>query len=566
MDDALEKHGILFEVEEVAVLGPVYRIDPANVKAALAVLKGEGISGERGGGTGGFDFLVDLFGVDTGSGVDAVYHVRSLGNGDELFVKAAHPYGGVLESVWNVYTAALLPEREMCEMYGLLLSGHPNPKRLLTTDGCAPLLLKEQPIRSADEVRDRDRHQTDIDPANLARKAGFICPDDELPDESEDFQRPRGIRRADYPDDLVATEPITLNMGPQHPSTHGVMRLLVEVNGEEIVSGEADVGYLHRGIEKLAESRQYNAVGTLLDRGDYITGIHNELAMALATEKLMGIDPSPKAKWIRCLMGELNRIASHMIWLGPNTLDSGLMGLFLYVLNDREQLLDILDEITGSRMMFNYVRPGGVVRDLPAGIDGKIRTFLESFRERLEEHYDFAVRNEIFQARINGIAKLDHPQAVAFSLTGANLRSSGGIWDVRKNHPYDAYADLDFEVPTATGGDIAARFEMRFGELRQSMRIIEQCLDGMPEGDPTSEIPKRIKPPTGEAYAAVEAPRGEMGVHLVSDGTTTPYRMRYRPPTLYALGAGEYLLPGMMIADVVVGLGSLDFVLGEIDR
>jgi NADH-quinone oxidoreductase subunit D len=355
-------------------------------------------------------------------------------------------------------------------------------------------------------------------------------------------------------------------MGPQHPSTHGVLRLVLELDGEEIVSGEAVIGYLHRGIEKLAESRRYSAVGTLLDRGDYVSGIHAELAFALATEKVAGIEVPRRASYLRCLLGELNRIASHITWYGPMGLDSGAMGAFLYTFRDRETILDILEDITGQRMMFNYVRPGGVVNDITTTAEAKIRSFLDEFAIHVDENDELLMGNEIFQARTQGVGVFDREAALGFGLTGACLRGSGVDWDIRRDRPYAAYDELEFKVPVAEEGDIYARCQVRIEEMRQSARIVRQCIDGMPEGEHTAKVAKVLRPPAGEAYAAVESPRGELGVHLVTDGTDSPYRMRYRPPALYALQAGEALLPGNLIADAVVLMGSMDLILGEVDR
>jgi len=362
------------------------------------------------------------------------------------------------------------------------------------------------------------------------------------------------------------TEHLVVNMGPQHPSTHGVLRVLLELDGEEVITGEAVIGYLHRGIEKLAEHRRYNAVGTLMDRGDYVSGIMNELAFALAAEKVAGIEVPRRANWLRVLFSELNRLASHLVWYGTMGLDSGAMGQFLYAVRDRENLLDILEDVTGQRMMFNYVRPGGVVNDITTTAEAKIRTFLETIDMYLDEHHGLLGGNEIFQARMKGVGVVSREMAIAFGLTGANLRASGVSFDVRRDRPYAAYDEMDFEVPLAEAGDCWSRYVVRIEEMRQSVRMIRQCIDGLPEGEHTAKVPKVLRPPAGEAYAAVESARGELGVYLVADGTENPYRMRYRPPALYALQAGEALLPGNLLADAVVILGSFDVVLGEIDR
>jgi len=382
----------------------------------------------------------------------------------------------------------------------------------------------------------------------------------------EPGEPPAGIRRAPEGVDGLTTEHLIINMGPQHPSTHGVLRMLVEVDGEEVVTAEVSVGYLHRGIEKLAEHRRYDAVGTLMDRGDYVSGIHGELAFALAAEKLMEVEVPRKAHWLRSLLSEINRLGSHLIWYGTFGLDTGAMGQFLYAMREREALLDILEAVTGQRMMFNYVRPGGVLADLPVGIDAKISAFLDTFDMYLDEYEALLGGNEIFQKRVKGVGVIDRDTGLAFGLTGANLRASGVDFDVRKAIPYAAYPELDFEVPLGTTGDAWDRYEVRMGEMRQSARMMRQLIDGMPEGLHTAKVPRVIRPAEGEVYASVESPRGETGIHLISDGSDRPYRMHYRGPSLYALQALEDVLPGHLLADVVMIIGSTDVMLGETDR
>jgi NADH-quinone oxidoreductase subunit D len=401
-----------------------------------------------------------------------------------------------------------------------------------------------------------------IEPRSSVDHAGWLTVD--TPDLSD--VRPCSSCGSVSGVDSLATDRLVVNMGPQHPSTHGVLRVLLELDGEEVLAGEAVIGYLHRGIEKLAESRRYGAVGTLMDRGDYVSGIHGELAFALAAEKLADIEVPGRADWLRVLMGEINRIASHLVWYGTMGLDAGGMGQFLYAVRDREKLLDILEDVTGQRMMFNYVRPGGVVRDITPTAEKKIRDFLATIDMYLDEHESLLGGNEIFQGRMRGVGGIGKNQAVAFGLSGANLRASGVSFDVRRDLPYAAYDEMDFSVPIAEEGDCYARYLVRMAEIRQAVRMVRQCIDGLPEGEFTAKVPKVLRVPAGEAYASVESPRGELGVHLVSDGTDRPYRMRYNPPALYALQAGEAILPGNLLADSVVILGSLDVVLGEIDR
>jgi len=377
---------------------------------------------------------------------------------------------------------------------------------------------------------------------------------------------PRNVRRiADNPLQLC-TDHYLLNVGPQHPSTHGALRVIMEMDGERIMSGEAHVGQLHRGIEKLAEHRRYHQLATLVDRADYVSGITVETAVALATEQLADIEVPPRAQWLRCLMAEVNRIASHYMWMGPMGLDSGAMGIFLYMQKDREVFVDVLEEMTGQRLMFNYVRPGGVTGDLTPRAEQLLRDYLKIGIKRMEEHWDSLFESELFQQRTKGIGVLTREDVLSYGATGHVLRASGVDFDIRRDRPYDAYDQLEFDVMTRESGDIFDRVVCRLDEIRQSLRMIEQCLDGLPEGDIKAKMPKVLRVPEGEACGIVESARGEVGIHLIADGSDKPVRMRYRPPTLYSLAMAEILLPGILFADAIVGMGSFDFCFGEVDR
>ena len=377
---------------------------------------------------------------------------------------------------------------------------------------------------------------------------------------------PRNVRRiADDPLQL-STEHYLLNVGPQHPSTHGALRMILELDGEQVKSGEAHVGQLHRGIEKLAEHRRYHQLATLVDRADYVSGITTETAVALATEQLAGIEVPQRAKWLRCLMAEVNRVASHYMWMGPMGLDSGAMGPFLYMQKDRETFIDVLEEMTGQRLMFNYVRPGGVKGDLTPRAEQILRDYLKVGTKRIKEHWDSLFGSELFQMRTKGVGILTREVVLNYGATGFVLRASGVDWDLRRDRPYDAYEHFDFEVMTRDSGDIFDRMVCRLSEVQQSLRIIEQCLDGMPEGEIKAKVPKVLRVPKGEACGIVESARGEVGIHIYSDGSDKPLRMRYRPPTMYSLAMAEILLPEMLLADAIVGMGSFDFCFGEVDR
>ncbi len=377
---------------------------------------------------------------------------------------------------------------------------------------------------------------------------------------------PKGLRRAPQGVDEVATEHLVINCGPQHPSTHGVLRVLLELDGESVIAAEAALGYLHRGIEKLAEHRRYHQVGTLMDRSDYLSGIHTETAFAMAAEQLGEVEVPEKAQWIRALVMEVNRIASHALFIGTFAMDTGAMAPFLYAMREREVMLDVLQELSGQRMTFNYVRPGGVAFDLTPGIDNKIRAFLDTYDKYVDEYEVLLGGNEIFQVRCKNVGVIDAETAVAFGLTGGCLRASGVNFDVRKAIPYGPYPQLKFEVPLGTVGDCWDRYQVRLDEMRWAGKLLRQIVDGMPEGDYKAKIPKVFRPPAGEAYASVESPRGELGIHLVSDGSDKPYRVRVRPPCLYNLAVIDEALAGGLVADAIIIIGSLDFVLGEIDR
>lgn len=385
-------------------------------------------------------------------------------------------------------------------------------------------------------------------------------------EEPEGIPVPRNLRRIADDPHKMSTEHFILNLGPCHPSTHGVLREVVELDGEDIKSSEAHVGYLHRGIEKLCENSPWSHLGPYLDRADYAGGIYSETALAHAVEELGEIEVPERAQWLRALMGEVNRMASHFLWLGPLGLDSGAMAPFLYMIWDRETLLEVLESVTGSRLMFNYVRPGGVLNDITPDAEAKLRKWLAIADERMQEHWDVLMASELFQQRVKGIGVVSHEMAMSMGATGFVGRASGIDWDLRRDRPYGPYPQLDFNVATATEGDIWARIMVRYDEMLNSINIMRQILDGMPEGPHMAKMPRVLRLPKGEAYGLVEGCRGEIGAHIYSDGGTTPYRVRYRPPIQYHLAIADTVLPGQMLADAIVSLASFDFCFGEVDR
>ena len=558
-------------------LGLVLRIESDRLLDAFAALKASTDPA--------FDQLIDLFGADLlekRGVIEVTYRLRSFAHDDgDLTIKIGLPAGGTLPSVSDFYLAALLPEREVCEMFGLKLTGHPNPKYLLLSEDVPPMLLKATPIRTAQEARAVEAPADDLSLQllNNLNERGIEPPediDDPLqnylftgwlsPEPPDGPLVPRNIRRVVADDDAFATDHYLLQVGPVHPATHGVLNIVAEMDGEAIVASEAHIGSLHRGIEKLAENRRYGQLATLVDRGDYVGGCINELGVALAVEKLAGIEVPERASWIRVLMSEINRLASHYLWYGPLGLDSGAMGIFLFCLYDRELWLEVLEELTGQRMMFNYIRPGGVVADITPRAVELIENILKTAEQRLDEHYEALMLSEIFRQRTCGVGVVSKEDALSLGATGFVARASGIDRDLRRDQPYAAYDKMDFDVMTAQEGDIWARLICRLDEMRQSLRIIRQCLDGMPEGDFSAKLPRVLRVPEGECYVPVEACRGEMGVHIYSDGTDKPYRMRYRPPTLYSLMIADLMLPGTFLADAIVTLGSFDFCFGEVDR
>jgi NADH-quinone oxidoreductase subunit D len=382
-----------------------------------------------------------------------------------------------------------------------------------------------------------------------------------------------------------------LNMGPQHPSTHGVLRLLLEIDGETIVRIMPDIGFLHTGIEKTCEAKFYQQVVPLTDRIDYLCPMTNNLCYVLAVEKLLGLEIPPKAQWLRVLMNELTRINSHLVWLGTHAMDIGAMTVFLYCFRERERILRLFEMISGQRMMTSYFRVGGVALEPPIGFFDRVRDFASLFPEKIDEYENLLTGNPIWMMRTKGVARLTAEDAIALCATGPTLRGSGVDFDLRRDMPYSGYENFTFKVPVRQEGDVFARYLCRVAELRESISIVKQALDGMPEGAVKADAPKVVLPdrekmktqmesliyhfkiitegfavPAGEVYQAVESPRGEMGYYIVSDGSAKPYRVHMRSACLANLQTLETMCKGKLLADVVAAIGSIDIVLGEIDR
>ncbi|MBI2918731.1 MAG: NADH-quinone oxidoreductase subunit D [Chloroflexi bacterium] len=362
------------------------------------------------------------------------------------------------------------------------------------------------------------------------------------------------------------TVDMMVNMGPQHPSTHGVFRMVLTVDGERVVAAEPVIGYLHRGVEKLCENLTYRQIVPLFDRMDYLADYNNELGLALALEKLMGIQPPRRAEFIRTILCELTRINSHMMFYGSFGGDAGVTTPFIYAFRLREEVQQVLESVSGVRMMPNYIRVGGLKDDVPEDFRDRVARLLPRLREGIEECDSLLTRNEVLLARTRGLARISAAEAIAYGLSGPNLRACGLAEDVRRTEPYSIYSELDFDVPLGQNGDAWDRYCIRLEEMRQSARMVEQCLEKMPEGPVMAEMPKALRPPPGEVYVRAENPRGDFGVYLVSQGGDKPYRLKVRAPSFCNLMALERLLVGCYIADCVMVLGSLDIVLGEVDR
>ncbi len=358
-----------------------------------------------------------------------------------------------------------------------------------------------------------------------------------------------------------------INMGPQHPSTHGVLRLQLTLSGETIVSCRPVIGYLHRGVEKVCENKAFFQGQIWTDRMDYCSAVANNLAWVEATEKLLGITVPRKARYMRTMMAELNRIASHLIWLATHALDIGAMTVFLYAFREREDILDLNELYCGSSLTTTMTRIGGMKEELPEGFEAKVRAFLAKFPSCIEEYETLLNENRIWLKRTVGIAKLSAADAIALGVTGPVLRAAGVDFDIRKHSPYAAYDEMDFIVPVKSEADTFARYLVRMEEMRQSARIIQQCIDGMPEGPIMAKLPKVLKAEVNEVYHANEAPKGELGYYLVGEkGGAGPYRFHVRAPGFVNLQSLPKMTEGGLIADVIAAIGTLDVVLGEIDR
>ncbi len=510
----------------------------------------------------GFDFLVDLCGVDRGvdksDRFEVVYLVRNMDTREQLRLKVKLKEGEKVDTVCDIWPTANWHEREVYDMFGIEFEGHPNLERLYLPDDFDGFpLRKDYPLRG--------------DTGKVMYEGG-----------AKTKYKPK------------RTDTTILNMGPQHPSTHGVLRVILELEGETIVDAYPIVGYLHRGTEKLAENKTYFQVLPLTDRLDYLAPPSNNLAYILAVEKLLGIEPPPRAKYIRVIMTELARIASHLIWLGTHAMDIGAATVFLYTFREREYIYELWEMVAGARFHQSYFRIGGVKEDLPEEFIPALKKFIDEFPQKIDEYEGLLTNNKIWRVRTEGVAVLSKEDAIRYGVTGPVLRGSGVKWDLRKAYPYSGYDEFKFEIPVGENGDTFSRYLVRLEEMRQSREILKQAVEKLPDGpikfepgkysfpDPEEvkgsraniealihqfkQVIEGVKPPVGEVYQAVEAPKGELGFYIISDGSEKPYRMRIRSPSLINLQALPILVRGHKVADVVTAIGSIDIVLGEVDK
>jgi NADH-quinone oxidoreductase subunit D len=391
--------------------------------------------------------------------------------------------------------------------------------------------------------------------------------------------------------DPQAHRTMVLNMGPQHPSTHGVLRLLLELDGETILKAAPDIGFLHTGIEKEFEVKTYQQGVTLTDRIDYLAPLSNNLVYCLAAEKLLGLEIPPLAQYTRVMLAELTRLNSHLVWLGTHAIDIGAMSVFLYCFREREEILRIFEMFSGQRMMTSYFRIGGLALPHPRGWQKRVKDFIDIFPSRIDEYEELLTGNSIWMGRTKGVGYISLEDMLDLGVTGPMLRAAGLALDVRKDAPYSSYEKFDFKVPTSTVNDVFARYQLRLEEMRESTKIIRQALEGMPSGSHQADAPGIVLPerekmktqmealiyhfkivtegfrvPAGEVYQTIESPRGEVGCYMISDGTQKPYRVHWRGPSFGNLQAIPRLIEGTLIADVIAALGSMDFVLGDTDR
>ncbi len=489
-------------------------------------------------------FLESISIVDFAECFEIVYHFNKWGVARRACVKTlalkAEGEAASAPSISDVFRAANWHEREAYDMFGLVFEGHPNLKRLLL-----PETSKIHPLRKSFKGEPKG---SDVEDSLRL-----------IQEDTEGFE----VR---YPSQLTKSQKdYYLNLGPQHPSTHGVLRVLLHLDGERVLDGEPVLGYSHRNQEKMFEIQNYLACWPQFGRLDYVGAMAFNFGYAHLIEKAMGIEATPRAQAIRVLATELNRISSHLLWMGTFLLDLGAFTPFFYCFDDREKIIDILEMATGERLTYDYFRFGGLDHDIPEEMLPAVKAFVPEFKKRLKDYHKLVTKNPIFISRTRGLGVLTKDQALNYGVSGPCLRASGVRQDLRRDEPYSIYPTLDFDVPTMTDGDVWSRYTIRMREMEESLKIVSQLVEKIPAGDVTlGKLPKNV--PKGEYYSAVESARGAFGIYLVSDGTLNPYRMKLRTPSFCNLSAFSEMIPGCLLSDVIAILGSIDIVLPEIDR
>ena len=532
-----------------------------------------------------FDHITDICSADYPDDLErfeVIYHFLSLPTGTRIRVKARVPEENPsIASVSHIWKGANFLEREVFDLMGIRFEGHPDLRRILLPedfDEGYPL-RKDFPAEGKGCRSNFDFLPKLDEPVSAWNEA-------DIPEDQRHV-----FMAGDSPESSKRTTELLLNMGPQHPATHGVLRVVLELDGERVVKATPDLGYLHRGVEKLAEGLTYMQILPHTDRLDYVCAMTNNYAYVRAVEKLIGMTVPERAEYIRTIVAEMQRILGHLFWLGTQALDIGAMTVFFWTFREREVLLDLFEKLCGARLTYNYYRIGGVDSDFtPGSIEG-LKGFLKSFPQHIHEYDVLLQRNRIWVARTKGVAVISGEDAINFGLTGPVLRGSGVAYDVRKLEPYGAYDKVDWEVPIGKDGDTYDRYWIRIEEMHQSARIIQQCLDQLPDGPVIADNPQVVpppkpqvmrdmeslihhfilfthgfKPPKGETYCATEVPKGELGFFLISDGGPRPYRMKIRSPSFVHMGAFDHMARGYLIADIVTIFGSYDIVMGECDR
>ena len=532
-----------------------------------------------------FDHITDICSADYPDDLErfeVIYHFLSLSSGTRIRMKARVPEENPsIASVSHIWKGANFLEREVYDLMGIRFEGHPDLRRILLPedfDEGYPL-RKDFPAEGKGWRSHFDFLPKLDEPVSAWNEA-------DIPDDQRHV-----FMAGDSPESSKRTTELLLNMGPQHPATHGVLRVVLELDGERVAKAIPDLGYLHRGVEKLAEGLNYMQILPHTDRLDYVCAMTNNYAYVRAVEKLIGMTVPERAEYIRTIVAEMQRILGHLFWLGTQALDIGAMTVFFWTFREREVLLDLFEKLCGARLTFNYYRIGGVDSDFTPEIIEGLKGFLKSFPQHIHEYDVLLQRNRIWVARTKGVAVISGEDAINFGLTGPVLRGSGVAYDIRKLEPYGAYDKVDWEVPIGKDGDTYDRYWIRIEEMHQSARIIQQCLDQLPDGPVIADNPQVVpppkpqvmrdmeslihhfilftqgfKPPKGETYCATEVPKGELGFFLISDGGPRPYRMKIRSPSFVHMGAFDHMARGYLIADIVTIFGTYDIVMGECDR